>query len=320
MASNRNIGFDIARSISMIYIVGMLHLSEYTGNAISHNPVCVTLIWAALGVFTFLSSYLLASRYHFATNADIITFYKKRLLRFYPLFFISSLLLALIGFNSWVETGKGLIGISPFWEPQQHTLWYIATLIFLYLATPLLAADKFVIEALSFVLFLGIAFLIDFIFGSVDPRFFYYYLVYFIGIISTRYLPKFSKRILHSKWSFWACIPFILMLILISRTNSRLLMLGGGYLGIFVILVIATSLTCYVQKYVLLQKGISFISYGSMCAYLFHREIYWSFLKLWTPLNPIVMGIYLFFIAFPVVLFCAFYIQKKYDFLFLSVK
>lgn len=56
----RNIGFDIARCLSMFYIVAINHLSEYTGAQItSVSPIFVSLIWTSLGVFTFLSGYLL---------------------------------------------------------------------------------------------------------------------------------------------------------------------------------------------------------------------------------------------------------------------
>lgn len=61
----RNLGFDVARSVSMMYIVGVLHLSGYTGMSVAENTVFVSFIWSALGVFTFLSSFLLASKWLF---------------------------------------------------------------------------------------------------------------------------------------------------------------------------------------------------------------------------------------------------------------
>ncbi len=312
----RNIGFDIARCLSMFYVVGVLHLSEYTGSPIAEKPICVSLIWTALGVFTFLSAYLLASRYSFSSFSDVKLFYKKRLLRFYPLFFISSLALVLIGFNSWHETWKGLLGISPFWTPQQHTLWYIATLIFMYTVTPLLAVKNSVRSIIYFCLILIGCFAIDYLFHSVDSRFYYYFLVYELGILLAKKHQYLTKKVLSSKYLIIMIIPYILLLLGIGIIKNRILMFLGGYFGILIILNISLLIAKKWDTNKRFVSIVSFVSYGSMCAYLFHREIYWLFLTIWTPEEPLLIWAYLFFLAFPVTIFISYYIQNKYDKLF----
>lgn len=318
MAGKRNLGFDVARSLAMVYIVGVLHLSGYTEYAVTGNSACVSFIWSTLGVFTFLSGFLLASRYKFDSVRSIIQFYKKRVVRFYPLFFISSLLLLLIHFNSWQETWKGLLGISPFWKPQQHTLWYIATLIFLYLVTPVLCkGNKKIIEkGLNFILILAIPLLINYFFHSVDPRFFYYYIVYFLGIVCAQDFPLTTQKLINSPYTLALFLMYIPALCYLAGHENRVVMMGLGYLGVPIVLNVSSLAAYKFGKSRIFCTAITFISYGSMCAYLYHRELYWLFLKIWTPANSFLELAYLFFIVFPIILFVSYYIQKRYDGLF----
>lgn len=61
----RILGFDVARVIAMFYIVGIVHLSEYTNMSIIQYAACESLVRSTLGVFTFLSAFLLGTRYTF---------------------------------------------------------------------------------------------------------------------------------------------------------------------------------------------------------------------------------------------------------------
>ena len=58
---------------------------------------------------------------------------------------------------------------------------------------------------------------------------------------------------------------------------------------------------------------INFLSFGSMCAYLFHREIYWLFLEIYNPKSDWGIVSYLFIAALPVVFIVSYWIQKLYD-------
>lgn len=318
MAGKRNLGFDAARSLAMVYIVGILHLSGYTDYAVTRNSACVSFIWSTLGVFTFLSGFLLASRYKFDSGKSIVQFYKKRVVRFYPLFFISSILLFLIHFNSWQETWKGLLGISPFWIPQQHTLWYIATLIFLYLVTPVLCkGNKKVVEkGVIFILIFVVLLVINYFFHSVDPRFFYYYIVYFLGIVCAQGFPNSTQKLINSPYTLGLLLLYVPVLCYLTGHENRIVMMGLGYLGVPIILNVSSLTANKFGRYHLFCTVITYISYGSMCAYLYHRELYWLFLKIWTPVNGLVELAYLFFIVFPIILFISYYIQKGYDGLF----
>lgn len=134
----RNYGIDTARGLCMLYIVGIFHLTQYLGknyyllyNAVGNNIMC-----ASLGTFSFLSGLLLGKKYVFASMKDVLYFYKKRVIRFYPLFIIATLLLWFIGMNSLYQSIIGLLGLSPFTSNQPMTLWYISMLIVFYFITP----------------------------------------------------------------------------------------------------------------------------------------------------------------------------------------
>lgn len=130
----RIVGFDVARGFSIIWIVAVYHVLPS-----AHLPLTgpiKTITYSSLGIFTFLSAFLLASRYNFRAVGSIGQFYRKRVLRFYPLFILSSIILYAIGYNSLFATVKGILGISPFWKPHPTTMWYCAMLISLYLLTP----------------------------------------------------------------------------------------------------------------------------------------------------------------------------------------
>lgn len=315
-SKNRILGFDVARSLAMFYIVGLLHLSGYTEWRFDQYSICTSFIWSTLGVFTFLSAYLLASRYSFNTKKDVIIFFKRRVLRFYPLFFISSVLLLAIGFNTWAETWKGLLGISPFWIPQQHTLWYIATIIFLYLITPIICCRRLGIVLrllIGFVVIPGCLMILQIIWHRVDPRLFYYLVVYLCGAFAAMYLSKLTRKTLESKYTLFAIIPYTGLLWCVHNLNSRVWMLAAGYCGVILLLNVSMLVGKRISEGSGIEKVISFLSFSSMSAYLFHREIYWIFLKIWSPESPALRFGYLFFIALPVVFYISYWIQIYYD-------
>lgn len=287
MNANRNISFDVARAISMFYIVGILHLSGYTVYSIGHITSFTSFIWSALGVFTFLSAFLLASKYHFESMADVMAFYRKRVARFYPLFLVSSLLLYAIDYNSLDVTIKGIFGISCFWKPQQQTLWYISTLMFLYFITPLLCSRRIGawLRVAIFGVILGVTLGIQKVFQSVDPRFYYYYIVYFAGIICAVSFPEKTQRVLKSSKTLISLAIYVPIFIYLFFNSSRIVMMIEGYLGILVILNLSHLLYQVYRNSEKFLKAVSFVSYGSMCAYLFHREIYWGFMIPLTEFN-----------------------------------
>lgn len=173
----RDLKYDIARSFAMIWIVGIYHMSEYVSLPLHTQQWARIVTWSCLGVFTFISAYFLSGKNTFFNFSDIFLFYKKRLLRFYPLFFVAAITMLLIDFNDWDQTWRGLLGVSSYYAPQINTLWYISMLIGFYLITPpLVLCGKLQYKLLLYtIIILGIC-ICKFIFRTgVDNRVFYYF-------------------------------------------------------------------------------------------------------------------------------------------------
>ena len=78
---DREYRFDIARVLCMTFIVVYLHLYGYVYGVKSayFMPECAVLTDACLGLFTFVSGYLIGKKYDFGnTLTDIWPFYLKR--------------------------------------------------------------------------------------------------------------------------------------------------------------------------------------------------------------------------------------------------
>ena len=152
-------------------------MSEYVSLPLHTQQWARIVTWSCLGVFTFISAYFLSGKNTFFNFSDIFLFYKKRLLRFYPLFFVAAITMLLIDFNDWDQTWRGLLGVSSYYAPQINTLWYISMLIGFYLITPpLVLCGKLQYKLLLYtIIILGIC-ICKFIFRTgVDNRVFYYF-------------------------------------------------------------------------------------------------------------------------------------------------
>lgn len=76
----------------MLWIVGVWHLQEYLAVKNSWNNLYTTCITVGVfSMFTFISGYFMSRRTK--KLGDCLQFYKKRLIRFYPRFFVSCMLL-----------------------------------------------------------------------------------------------------------------------------------------------------------------------------------------------------------------------------------
>ncbi len=309
---NRIIGFDIARAVSIIWVV-LYHSLDYSNLWYQHSAV-KTLTYASLAIFTFLSGFLLASRYNFEGVDCLKKFYKKRLVRFYPLFLISSILLFLIGFNTWFDTAKGLLGLSPFWTPHPRTMWYCAMLISLYLLTPFWSKGGFWKQIAKFVLMMTIIALIHIVFHSVEPRTFFYFPFYFAGIIVAQYdYDKFMVLMKSRTNAIVSLLLFFAIWVVQIMTNNSLLKWGNSIFGMYTLLSLYVFLGEQLKNNEHFVSTISILSYSSLCIYLFHREVDEGLLMIYHPDNPCVMFCYVGLLGLFITVPFAYCIQKSYD-------
>lgn len=314
----RNYKFDTARTIAMFYIVGIFHLSGYVGYYLNDYYIGNTICFSCLGLFTFMSGYLLGNKYNFNSYKDVLFFYRKRFIRIYPLFIIASISLYLIGLNDFKQTIIGLIGLSPFVKQSPITLWYVSMIVVFYFILPLLKRKtlqgKLLLLCAGGVLFVLLRILGDVPIGST---FIYHYCIFTSGVILSTHLSvkKFDMITSSVKLMTWSIVLYILLLLLAnySFANITIVKLGIGLVGVFSFL----SFSAVIQNIFSIQRITFFLSYGSMVAYMFHRLFYWGALKLYCPETPFLKVLYLFVIILPVIMLASYFIQKTYD---LSVK
>ena len=307
----RIIGFDIARVFSVLIIV-LYHSLGY-GSSLYSILSIRAVGYASLATFTFQSGFLLAVRKDLQ-SCSFIDFIKKRLLRIWPLFFLASMLLCLMGFNSWARTAKAWFGLSSFWRPAPRTMWYVGLLIFLYVITLFWARGGIKRQIGKFLITMGIIAGVQLVFHSVDPRTFFYAPVYFLGIIVGQYY--------YGKLSAFATTPKNILLMLTVFVGMLIVQYVTGYnqllyVNAFIGMVALMSLYLYLgEKWKnnrRLVAGVSWFSYATFCIYLFHREVYEGLLMLWTPTHQYQMIPYLGILGLAIVIPLAYYIQKGYD-------
>lgn len=261
--NKRNYTFDIARALSMLYIVGVFHLSNYT-NAFSMLPLGEYLKNAALGLFMFLSAYLLSQKYPIHTLADTKKLFTRRIIRIIPLYSIALLLYVLRG-TITIRTGVfAAIGLSSILPPQPPTLWFVSLLIVFYYLFPLLSGKKTASQILVTLLIIGIFGGIKIYFGGIDRRFFYYFPCFALGCMVSGI--EFSR--LFNLKTFVGALSVFIMLICINMEYAlyiqrALLAISGSFIIIYTSSLLSKN-----------KRIINFfipISYASMAVYMFHR-------------------------------------------------
>lgn len=312
MARERLIGFDLARVIAIFVVIGIYHNLGYAGH-FHKEPSIRVIVYSSLGVFTFLSAFLLASKYSFSCKDETILFYKKRVLRIWPLFVLSSVILACLGFNSWATTIKGILGISPFWAPHPTTMWYVAMLISLYILTPFVLRGDVKKQCYKAVAIMTILGLLQITWGKIVPRTFNYYTIYMLGLIFGRNYFGSTMNFLRSFKTLSISLIWIVLIMVVFISKNDILKSISSVIGIIAILNVSLLLADKLKTNHILTKSIAVLSYASFCAYLFHREIIWVLFKLFKPKGFLPVFLEVLCVAVPLSFFCAFYIQKIYD-------
>ena len=325
----REYRFDIARVVCMTYLITYVHLYGYVypqGRFTPYLPVSIAMAHACLGVFTFLSGFLLGKKYYFGRgkNSNVWTFYKKRLLRIIPLFVVASFLLWIINFNNAEATWNGLLCISPFVYPRPSTLYYIPIILWCYLVTPLISRRDlkwriYVCLLLFVCLLVG-----SFLFQSIDKRFVFNVFFYFLGVTSAPFYDWKLGSSYDKVVKTIACLLFILLVVIVIQNSlfSTLWQMVVGAVGVFVILFICEDISKLLYDAQDAQyngfkatvcKIVSIGSYASMACYMFHRFFYWVAETAWNPSDTSIKWLYMAAMVYPIMVVLSYAIQKLYD-------
>lgn len=309
----RNDVLDATRALCMLWIVGVWHLQEYVVNQNSwNNPYTACITVGVLSMFTFLSGYFLSGKTEGAKGFG--QFYKKRLLRFYPLFFVSCLSLFFVSkvagarfFQDFRQLGLTLTGLSCFVKPYPPTVWYFAMLIIFYAVTPLinLIEAKWGKGLLAVGIYSILIFSVQY--GEADPRILIYFPIYGGALIFHDYLKRFFS-------GHWSGLGMLLSMGLCIASIVLCVKLGSS-ISLQLIVAVLSIVPLYycgalLNKNQYIRKLSLLIGYASMCSYLFHRQFY--------GLMKAIIGDFSYAVAYcvvlPLMVVLGFCIQKTYDY------
>lgn len=274
----RNITFDIARAICILWIIGFWHMngmlapdSKFFEVGTQVQNICSIITNGTLACFTFISGYFL-SKGKIVKGSDIAMFYKKRLLRFgLPL--LSTCILLYVGgwLISWGQLLTTLLGVAQFTsQPYPRTVWFFSMMIFFYTWTPffLYCNNRLRRRYTVFIAFLlyVICLLYHVYIVNVDNRLLLFYWFYTMPFLIDK---KTAAGLVHRYKNL-----FFILLILVSAICLYFdTVFMDFYLSILCVLIIMT-ISKLLSKVLILNRLFEMIAYASMFAYLFHREIF----------------------------------------------
>ncbi len=210
---NKIIAFDFLRALAILMIIPA-HLSNFLFSTYSKlglyafDPYLANM---GLGLFIFMSGYLL----YYNTNSinsfkDVLSFYKKRLLRIFPLYWTAIAAFVLVfsvfapklnssfvfpnaqnvfGFSNVLTHVLGLqIFLAPAYASPMLTLYFIGLIIVFYAIYPfiiMLSKDAKNLLFVSSVVFLGFL-LISRTLHVIDHRFFMFFPIFVFGILTCK--------------------------------------------------------------------------------------------------------------------------------------
>lgn len=309
MVKNRNITFDVVRSICMLWIVGFWHIADYVGFNKSLDNWGGYITGCTLACFCFISGFFLGTKRISPTE-----FYISRFKRFYILFFFAGLTMYLGG---WIKGFSQFIfsmtGLSCFILPQPKTLWFFSMMIIFYALTPVILyktsinPKKCILEKTIRSLFFVCLFILISYFFEIDIRLPRYFVFYCIGLI----IPH-SKLELGLRYKYYIFIISLIILLIIkpNKFESDYLKVSGYIVGILFLLSLSEIIKSANVKFV--NYSFIILSYASMCTYLFHRHI----LKLFCLIiNQEYHHVYSYWwaVMLIVTILISYYIQLIYD-------
>lgn len=301
---------DNARALCALWIIAFWHLDDYLYAQYYNTPLGNLLTTGGLATFVFISGYCLGGK-EIKNRKDCLAFYRRRIIRIYPLYALSCLLLYMmhikLNINYIVDTkqfGLSLFGLSCIFPPAPSTIWFINVIIVYYAITPLIIWQKTFKRKIGVGILVGIGLNI-LVMGGADERLVFYFLFYYIGIISSGENKKADGIhiiLLGISISLFGLLSFLTEHYVADGYILRILNAGS----LVVILIESGKIISKCKK---ISKVLYLVSYSSMCAYLFHREFYGIFFN-YAGSVPVWFA---YCVLVPVLIVLAYWAQKMYD-------
>ena len=278
---DRLIEFDFIRIICTFWIVFFWHIKAYVNNemlnTLGYSELSYQITYGVLCIFTLVSGFFNSNRVK--NIRDIWLSIACRLLKLYPMYFVSCLSLYAIG---WLDLKQLLISFTIIGggviKPYPSTIWYIAMIIVFNIGSifiDTINTRKRWIVAL--VIELSIVMLASF--SCLDRRYMFYFPVY----VSGYFLKNFFHREAYERFYKMICPKMILL--------STIVMIIYGYCCSFIgkdLSVISCLLSFLLffsllimfsmgKKYMsnkVFKNAICKVGESTICLYLFHRYLF----------------------------------------------
>jgi peptidoglycan/LPS O-acetylase OafA/YrhL len=300
-------------------------------------------------LFFFISGYLIyLNNSTFKSKKDILKFYKKRLLRIYPLYIMAFLFLLFVSFilgtaNTYspFEIITSILGLQMVFYPKLITspiiLWFIGMILIFYVIYPLVMyfSRQSIIKYFILSCFaIGLLVLVKVFTGFIGGGVFEYYFVFVAGVLAA-WVQIFKSKKIHIisilSWIIFAICVFITQVIHPSIGDAEHLSLSLSVIipvGFVILLRMIYGISAVFVLYsafnfIKPNKNISsFIVSGAFAAYavyLFHGPFFSIVNKIITSiggvvsefiLSPIVYDILLILISIPVIFIIGYFLQK----------
>ncbi|MDD3248500.1 MAG: acyltransferase [Methanosarcina sp.] len=210
---NKIIAFDFLRALAIIMIIPA-HLSNFLYSSYgklalyAFDPYFANM---GLSLFIFMSGYLLYYNNHSINSLqNVFDFYKKRLLRIYPLYWVALATFVLVFFVFAPRLNSGFVFpnsenvfsfynvlvhvlglqilLAPAYVSPMLTLYFIGLIVIFYAIYPLILMYSKTTKSIllsSFIVYL-LFFLISKTFNIIDYRFFMFFLIFVFGILTCK--------------------------------------------------------------------------------------------------------------------------------------
>lgn len=252
---NKIIAFDFLRALAITMIIPA-HLSNFLSSTYSKLALYAVDPYFAnmgLGLFIFMSGYLLYFNNHSINSfQDISSFYRKRLMRIFPLYWAAIAAFTLVFFIFAPKLNSGFvfpnaeyvfsfhnvvmhilglqIFLAPAYASPMLTLYFIGLIIVFYAVYPfivILSKNSKQLLLYSSLIFLGFL-LISRAFNVIDHRFFMFFPVFVFGILTCKesLFEKSMRDILKIPFVqiTLAALPIIFVLIIVLGSRTTLLL------------------------------------------------------------------------------------------------
>ena len=335
-SKKRLIEVDLLRAIAIILIV-VVHLDNYLVNSHTIRLIDSYLALIGLSFFFFISGFIIHRSENIYTSIDIIAFYKKRLYRILPLYWLSLIVCVivfefldvdpgnLVSYNiDLINFSVHMFGMQVFLPKYEiQSMWFIGVILLYYLLYPIVIRLSKNVKYLTINLLLAMVpfVVLLLMFNLVDMRFIIYYSAFVGGILSNQ-INLFSE-IKYKKYMYSFSIILALIILLqifntiglINYTNIRVV--PSVINSIFVFSVSIVSYWFMKSFVFLLNKRIidvfSKISYGSYAVYLFHHEFLAIFRVLLNLLfnDSLIIDLLIILFGLPILFVFGYLIQKS---------